>query len=174
MANSQNITPPSRFRNLSDATLADELGRVGERAGAQATLTDRRAAMRSMLAISAVAAVPAAASATSSVEDPAFEAIKRYRITQRAYEDASGRNDEARIRARREGREITDMRELEIVTNEFLAAEQAFADVVPTTAGGIMAKLDRLAKLDDVVLGVIGPEAIESILRSPHWRSAEA
>jgi hypothetical protein len=28
MANSQNITAPSRFHNLSDAALADELGRV--------------------------------------------------------------------------------------------------------------------------------------------------
>lgn len=64
------------------------------------------------------------------------------------------------------------MRELEITSNEFDAAEQAFAAVVPTTPAGIMAKLDRLAKLDDVVLSEIGPEAIASILRSPHWRSA--
>ena len=28
MANSQNITAPSRFHNLSDAALADEIGRV--------------------------------------------------------------------------------------------------------------------------------------------------
>ena len=49
-----------------------------------------------------------AASAASSVEDPAFEAIKRYRITERAYEDASERNDEARSRARKEGREVSD------------------------------------------------------------------
>jgi hypothetical protein len=61
---------------------------------------DRRGALRSMLAVGAMAAVPAAASA-SSAEDPAFEAIKRYRITQRAYEAASGRNDEAQMRARR-------------------------------------------------------------------------
>jgi hypothetical protein len=148
MATSQNITSPNTM------------------------LPDRRAALRSMLAIRTMAAVPVAASATSSAEDPAFEAIKRYHITQGAYEDASVRNDEARMRARREGREVSDMRELEIAGNEFEAAEQAFGGVVPTTAAGIMAKLDRLAKLDNVVLGVIGPEAIASILRSPHWCSA--
>jgi hypothetical protein len=135
MATSQNITSPST------------------------TLPDRRAALRSMLAVGAMAAIPVAASAPSSAEDPAFEAIKRYCTARQAHGDAVLRADKREVLE-------ADRVALDAASDELNAAEYDLTDTVPTTKEGNRAKLEQIARFDDPELV---RDAIASILRSPHW-----
>ena len=100
-------------------------------------LPNRRAALRSMLAVGAMAAVPVAASAIPSAEDPASEPINRYRTARQAHGDAVLRADYREISE-------ADQAALDAASDELTAAEYDLADTVPTTKEGNRAMLDRL------------------------------
>jgi hypothetical protein len=99
--------------------------------------------------------------------DPALAVVRRLYAAQKAQGVATRRADKADPTQ-------SEIAALGAANAELEAAEWALAIVVPTTVPGNAAKLRALTKLDISALTDLWPTAIRSILRSPHWRTAEA
>jgi hypothetical protein len=131
--------------------------------------TNRRAVLGAVLvagAATAAIALPAMASPAVAT-DPILALIERHKLAWARFSDTCNLTDE--VRAKEEGREVTEADELAYDTAN--AAEKAMMaelmDTPPVTAAGAVAILHYLIKLNDGGWGTDVAPYLSTLLRSP-------